>query len=86
MERPAGLDILITHGPPYGVLDVTPRGDLAGCEELRKKVDEVLPRVHIFGHIHHGYGILDKGPVKFVNASTCDEEYFPSNPPIIFDI
>jgi Icc-related predicted phosphoesterase len=65
----ADTDVLITHGPPFGILDDTPIGDLAGCEELRKKVEEIRPRAHVFGHIHHGYGTTEKFGVKFVNAS-----------------
>ena len=83
---PDDTDILITHGPPNGILDETPRGDLAGCEELRKKVEKVLPKAHIFGHIHHGYGTTEKFGVKFVNASNCDENYEPTNPPVIIEV
>lgn len=83
---PVNTDILITHGPPFGILDETPRGDFAGCEELRKKVEVVLPKAHIFGHIHHGYGTTEKFGVKFVNASNCNENYVPTNPPIIINL
>jgi len=31
-------DVLITHGPPYGILDLTDEGVKAGCEELMKAV------------------------------------------------
>ena len=83
---PNDADVLITHGPPNGILDQTPRGDLAGCEELRKRVEELKPKAHVFGHIHHGYGTTDKFGVKFVNASNCDESYAPINPPIVFEL
>jgi Icc-related predicted phosphoesterase len=83
---PEGLDILITHGPPHGILDRTPNGDLAGCEELREKVVQVCPKVHIFGHIHHGYGMKETFGIKFINASNCDENYFPRNPPLVFEL
>lgn len=83
---PAGTDVLITHGPPHGILDRTAYGDLAGCEELIKKVKDVRPQVHIFGHIHEGYGQIDKFGVTFINASNCDEKYYPVNPPIVLNI
>jgi Icc-related predicted phosphoesterase len=83
---PAGTDILITHGPPFGILDLTPAGDFAGCGELRKRVEEIRPQAHIFGHIHDGYGTVEKFGVKFVNASNCDEDYEPTNPPVVFDL
>ena len=83
---PPNTDVLITHGPPHGILDETPRGDLAGCEELIKRVAEIRPRLHVFGHIHQGYGSLEKFGVRFVNASVCDESYVPSQKPIIVDL
>lgn len=83
---PHGTDILITHGPPAGVLDRTACGDRAGCEELIKKVTEIRPKAHIFGHIHEGYGSTEEFGVRFINASNCNESYFPINPPIVFDI
>lgn len=83
---PDETDVLITHGPPHGILDETPRGDLAGCEELRKRVEIVRPKLHVFGHIHHGYGATEKFGVKFANASNCDEDYFPANAPLVFNL
>ena len=90
---PDDIDILITHGPPNGILDLVPRkgwDENAGCEELRKRVDEIATlgrlKLHVFGHIHCGYGITEEHGVKFVNASNCDESYQPVNPPIVVDI
>jgi predicted phosphohydrolase len=45
---PAGIDVLITHGAPAGILDE----DGTGCPLLRKQVGEMKPKVHIFGHSH----------------------------------
>ena len=53
---PDTTDVLITHGPPYMVLDRLLEGDLTGCQQLRDAVARVKPRLHIFGHIHEGYG------------------------------
>ena len=83
---PNEVDVLITHGPPFGILDETPGGDFAGCEELRKKVEDIRPRLHVFGHIHSGYGCAEKFGVRFVNASNCDEDYLPVNSPIVVDL
>ena len=82
---PDGVDILITHGPPSGILDQTPAGDHAGCEELRKRISQVRPRLHVFGHIHLGYGTAAFDGTQFVNACNCDESYHPSNGPIVID-
>ncbi|MBP6002900.1 MAG: metallophosphatase domain-containing protein [Pyrinomonadaceae bacterium] len=90
---PDDTNILITHGPPNGILDAVPRvwGDeLTGCEELRQKVNGISGRgdlkLHVFGHIHCGYGKLELDGVTFVNASTCDEAYDPTQMPIVVDI
>lgn len=86
---PNDTDVLITHGPPFGILDEVPRKywiENTGCEELRKKVEEICPKAHIFGHIHCGYGSTEKFGVKFFNASNCDESYEPTNQPIVFDL
>lgn len=90
---PLDTDILITHGPPQNILDLTPPrwgSKNAGCYDLAKKVAVVAPKLHVFGHIHHGYGRLDvnfgKGKTVFVNASSCNEEYDPVNPPIVVDL
>jgi hypothetical protein len=54
---PDNTDVLITHGPPHGLLDAAMDGFLCGCEELLEAVTtRVKPRLHIFGHIHEGYG------------------------------
>lgn len=83
---PENTDILITHGPPMGILDKTRGGDHAGCEELLKAIKRINPSYHIFGHIHEGYGVYERGATTFINASTCDVGYQPINPPIVFDI
>jgi len=83
---PPATDVLITHGPPFGILDFPPDGFSVGCERLRLRVEEIRPRLHVFGHIHHSYGTQEKLGVRFVNASNCDEAYEPTNPPIVFDL
>lgn len=90
---PDDIDVLITHGPPYGILDLVPRkgwDENTGCEELRKRVEQIAKfgglKLHVFGHIHCGYGVHKEFGVKFVNASICDEQYNPSQPPIVIDL
>jgi len=86
---PVDTDVLITHGPPFGILDAVPRQyfiENTGCEELIKRVETIKPKLHIFGHIHCGYGTAEKFDVKFVNASNCDESYEPTNVPIVIDL
>ncbi len=78
---PEGTDIVISHGPPKGILDKTPSGEEVGCEALYKRLLKVKPYAHIFGHIHRGYGILTLNETKYVNASICDENYQITNLP-----
>lgn len=85
---PEQTEILVTHGPPYGVLDRTSRRILAGCDDLRARNGE-LPalKVHIFGHIHEAYGKVEKKGVRYFNASVCDlAQRRAVNPPWVFDL
>lgn len=84
---PANLDILITHTPPLGHGDLCCSGVRAGCVELLTSVQKrIKPKYHVFGHVHEGYGITSDGQIIFVNGSTCDINYLPNNPPIVFDV
>ena len=85
---PIDIDILVTHGPPYGIMDhVRPhpsnKGTHAGCEDLLEAVKRIKPRFHIFGHIHDSSGILDNGDTVFVNASNLDDNYLVEFNPYI---
>ena len=82
---PGDTDLLVTHGPPAGHGDVTAHGDAAGCADLLEAVRRVRPRLHVYGHIHEGYGITEADGTTFVNASNCDLGYEPVNPPIVLD-
>lgn len=78
---PSGLDVLITHGPPRGILDKVFTGVPVGCEELNKRVREVKPKVHVFGHIHEEGGkVEDHDGTVFVNAAVVDEKYRLGHP------
>jgi Icc-related predicted phosphoesterase len=67
---PAGTDILITHGPPHGILDCEdPGSPHSGCPVLWERVMEVKPHLHVFGHIHGGYGTVKIGPTTFANVA-----------------
>ena len=83
---PEGIDVLLVHGPPAGVLDRTASGAAVGCRELRAAVERVRPRLCVFGHIHEGYGTLRADGTLFVNASNCDVAYRPVNPPQVVEL
>ncbi len=61
---PANTEILITHGPPKGILD-----NGFGCNQLMEQVNKIQPAIHIFGHVHEHYGIQKNGNTKFINAA-----------------
>ncbi|MCJ1372841.1 hypothetical protein MMC20_004066 [Loxospora ochrophaea] len=55
------VDIVLTHGPPMGVLDRTLSDEPVGCANLLKAVKRCRPRLHAFGHIHEGFGGVRRG-------------------------
>lgn len=83
---PDNVDVLITHGPPYGILDRVKFGAHVGCEYLRERVDELKPRLHCFGHIHEAYGQELHGDTLFVNAASVDIWYRLANPAVVVDL
>lgn len=83
---PAGIDVLLTHGPPRGILDRTARGEDVGDDDLLAAVLRVRPRLHVFGHIHESHGTVVRDGVTFVNAACCDLRYRPTQPPIVIDL
>lgn len=84
---PSGIDILITHGPPLGILDWSSYGnENVGCTDLRREMDRIQPKVHAFGHVHGGYGTCLQAGTLFINAATCDERYVPNHAPIVIEM
>ena len=80
---PEDTDILITHGPPFGYLDIPGgQGIRVGCEMLRYRIDEIKPKIHVFGHIHGSAGYYYNGHTHFINASILDERYNYTNLPV----
>lgn len=79
---PDDTEILITHGPPLGIMDqiVPGQSEHLGCADLMKRIVN-LPKLklHVFGHIHGSSGECDINGVRFVNASICNEQYQPVN-------
>jgi Icc-related predicted phosphoesterase len=74
---PSGVDILITHTPPYGILDLPTSGTVhLGCPHLREELRRIKPRLHVFGHIHASHGIRTEGGIKFVNAAIAGGQSF----------
>lgn len=82
---PAGIDILMTHGPAQTYLDKSGfpyNQPLLGCELLKDWVELNQPKIHVFGHIHGGAGYYFNGHTHFINASVLNEQYMYRNNPI----
>lgn len=71
---PENTDILITHGPPYGILDKNKVGFSTGCQSLKRAVKRIQPKLHVFGHIHEAGGIAEIQGTTFVNACVYADE------------
>lgn len=83
---PVDTDVLITHGPPHGILDKVLDGSHVGCEELTIRLKTLNVKAHIFGHIHEDYGSREINGCSYVNASICNSRYLPFNKPIVIDV
>ncbi len=66
---PNDTDILLTHSPPFEILDKAPSGNRRGEKALLKRVFEVAPRLHLFGHIHFSHGREEQNGIQFFNSS-----------------
>ena len=86
------VDLLVTHSPRYGRFDVSVRGNYnVGCEMLANRINDIHPKVHVFGHIHECGGMIKeetevplKGMIS-LNASLLNIRYVLANPIWIWD-
>lgn len=84
---PDDADILITHGPPHGILDWVNYNSMhVGCERIGRYVDKVKPSIHCFGHIHEQNGIDVIAGTTYINASVLDGRYNYSNKPVNIEL
>lgn len=86
---PQGVDVLLTHGPPWRIMDRTADGREVGCTELTDALRRVRPRLHVFGHIHEGRtpsGVVERDGTTYVNASICTLQYAPTQSPVVVDL
>jgi len=83
---PEDTDLLITHGPCFRILDINSGGQHVGCKDLFNRIHELKPMGHVCGHVHEGYGTIEKSGIKFINASVLNAKYELINDPIVFDL
>jgi Icc-related predicted phosphoesterase len=82
---PDDTDILVTHTPPFEVLDLNSRGRRCGCRLLRSRLDELRPRLHCFGHIHASAGSVELNGTTYINASLANSKYRLVHTPSVFE-
>jgi Icc-related predicted phosphoesterase len=84
MAIPEDTDVIITHGPPRGVLDKSydknHNMESCGDKSLLNRILEVQPAYCLFGHIHNCKDIINAGITKL---STCDAWF--SNGSVVTD-
>lgn len=85
---PAGVQILLVHGPALGHGDLcVPSGHRAGCLDLLTDVQgRIKPEFLVCGHVHESAGVTFDGTTHFLNASSVNEEYEVVHPPLVFDV
>jgi Icc-related predicted phosphoesterase len=83
---PSDVDVLITHTPPSGVLDVSSSGLELGCRHLMAAVEASEPKLHCFGHVHASSGIVKHGNTTFINAALVNRQYELNHLPYTFKI
>jgi predicted phosphodiesterase len=86
---PENVDILLSHGPPYGYNDSISSASVrlgenpkVGCADLRSAIQRVKPKIVAYGHIHEAYGTIEEDAITYINCSSLDEHYNPINNPI----
>lgn len=85
---PNDTHVLVTHGPPQGVLDADGNGEGQGCWDLLQRTAELSQlRLHVFGHMHAWGGrVLRDGAKRFLNASVCDDKNRLVREPLVIEI
>ncbi len=88
---PENIDVLITHGPPYGHNDYVPHRKMhVGGIDLLNEVVRVQPVYHVFGHIHEGREmgrtLSSATPTKFINAACWNHHNGATYSAVTFDM
>ncbi len=68
------VDVLLTHVPPYGILDEVASLHI-GSRGILEAVRAVVPKYHLFGHVHEGRGIVQSATI-FVNPGPFRDGFY----------
>lgn len=82
---PTGMDILLTHGPAYKILDLV-GSQHVGCEDLLNELDRIKPKIMVCGHLHSSHGIKTVNGTKHINAAMLNDQYKLVYSPTIFEL
>jgi Icc-related predicted phosphoesterase len=88
---PVDTDVLLVHGPPYGILDECPNyrkpgTQHVGSKALREAIFSIRPKLVVFGHIHESYGQEEHEGIKFINCSVLNSDYKLVNKPVVVEL
>ena len=84
---PDKTKVLITHTPPFGILDQPRSGRVnCGCPHLLERVEVVRPQFHLFGHNHASAGLESNAFTTFVNASVVDSSFNIARSAVTLDV
>jgi len=85
---PDNTDILITHSPPFGIMDWSRHSDSSqGSPSLLHEVQQrIKPKIHCFGHMHECHGIEIINETTFINATVLSDKYVVAYEPIVIEI
>lgn len=83
---PDGLDLLVSHQPPYGLLDHSGDGPRRGSQALRWTLERARPRLCVVGHIHEARGVVAHAGVQVLNAALAGHDDRPAHPPVVLEL
>ena len=73
IARSGPLDILLTHGCPIGLADLTPSGRHGGQRCFLDANKTIMPRLHLCGHLHVPQDRTLKDGRRIVNVGATPE-------------
>lgn len=89
-QMPSGMDVVVSHCPPYGLLDKNLNGEHVGCDVLKSALSSKPPLLNVFGHIHEAHGVTSQmvGGERcvFANCSVVNRKREVANKPWMFQI
>jgi Icc-related predicted phosphoesterase len=77
---PEGIDILLCHCPPYGIMDFVTRkyekhSISIGSQSLRNRIEKIRPKYVVFGHAHSNHGTETIDGITYINCCLLSESY-----------